>query len=258
MMNKLFQVTEFARYIIHSRHWRGHGIHSPFMYDFIRNTLMKASKRDSAKRYIKELNTVAPKNILKSSFGATPESCIVSSKQHLNRISISPKYGKLINGIVNRYEPQRVLELGSGFGVSSYYLANGNPKSQVVTVEGMKEYAEIAEQTFQNLGISNVTVVNSTFNDFFRNVDTSHKFDLIFIDGNHSYESTIVYFNQSTNIASPEACIILDDIRWSKEMYDAWNELKHHKLSRVSVDLGRIGLIFFNPILQKQEYQVRY
>ena len=258
MMKKAFQIVEFARYLLKSEHWRGHGVHSPFMYSFIRETLMKASKKPNASQYITELRKIAPKSVTKSSFGASPNNETESIHRLLQKISISPKYGKLLNTIVCNYSPKEVLELGSGLGVSSYYLANNNTKSHVVTVEGMKAYADIAQATFNNLGITNVSVANSTFDEFFESLAPTQKFDLIFIDGAHTYETTISNFEHSLSVAAPEAFIILDDIRWSEEMFRAWNEVKQHPQVRVSADLGRIGIIFFNPILQKQEYQVRY
>lgn len=258
MMKKAFQIVEFARYILKSKHWRGHSVHSPFMYAFVRNTLLKASKKPNANRYIAELKRIAPKSITRSSFGVSPSNESESTARLLSKISISPKYGKLLNNIVCNYSPKHVLELGSGLGVSSYYLANGNPNSHVLTVEGMKSYAEVAQATFKNLDINNVSVVNSSFYEFFDTLAPTQKFDLIFIDGSHSYESTIQNFERSLSIASLDAFIILDDIRWSEGMLQAWNEIKCHPQVRVSADLGRIGILFLNPILQKQEYQVRY
>jgi Predicted O-methyltransferase len=228
------------------------------MYSFIRETLMKASKRSDASQYATALRRIAPSTIAKSSFGASPSNETESTARLLQKISISPKYGKLISTIVCSYSPKEVLELGSGLGVSSYYLANGNPNSHVVTVEGMKAYAEIAQATFNNLGITNVSVANSTFDEFFESLAPTHKFDLIFIDGAHTYEATISNFECSLRVAAPEAFIMLDDIRWSEEMLRAWNEVKMHPQVRVSADLGRIGIIFLNPILQKQDYQIRY
>ena len=258
MMNKAFQIVEYARYLLKSEHWRGHGVHSPFMYKFIRETLMKASKKPNASQYAKELKRIAPRTIAKSSFGASPSNETDSTTRLLQKISISPKYGKLLNTIVCNYGPKEVLELGSGLGVSSYYLANSNPNSHIVTVEGLKAYADIAQATFKNLGITNVSVNNSTFNVFFENLTPTQKFDLIFIDGAHTYEATISNFERSLIVAAPEAFIILDDIRWSEDMLRAWNEVKQHPKVRVSADFGRIGIIFLNPVLQKQEYQVRY
>lgn len=258
MMKKAFQIVEYVRYILKSEHWRGHGIHSPFMYSFVRNTLMKASKKPDASLYTAELKRIAPKSITRSSFGASPSNETESTSRLLQKISISPKYGKLLNAIVCSYSPKEVLELGSGLGVSSYYLASSNPNSHVVTVEGMKAYANIAQATFKSLGISNVSVTNSTFDEFFESLTPTQKFDLIFIDGAHTYEATIKNFEHSLSVAAPEAFIILDDIRWSEEMLRAWNEVKMHPQVRVSADLGRIGLLFLNPVLQKQEYQIRY
>lgn len=258
MMKKAFQIVEFARYLLKSEHWRGHGVHSPFMYSFVRNTLMKASKKPNASRYTTELRKIAPKSVAKSSFGASPSNESESTARLLQKISISPKYGKLLSTIVCNYSPKEVLELGSGLGVSSYYLANSNPNSHVVTVEGMKAYAEIAQATFKNLGIANVSVVTSTFDEFFDPLAPTQKFDLIFIDGAHSYEATLKNFERSLSVATPEAFIILDDIRWSEGMLRAWNEVKQHPKVRVSTDLGRVGILFLNPVLQKQEYQIRY
>jgi predicted O-methyltransferase YrrM len=228
------------------------------MYKFIRETLMKASKKPNASQYTAELRRIAPKFVTKSSFGASPSNETESTHSLLQKISVTPKYGKLLNAIVSSYSPHEVLELGSGLGVSSYYLANGNPNSHVVTIEGMKAYADIAQTTFKHLGITNVSVANSTFDEFFESLAPTQKFDLIFIDGAHTYEATISNFEHSLRVAAQEAFIILDDIRWSEEMFRAWNEVKQHPKVRVSVDLGRIGIIFLNPILQKQEYQVRY
>lgn len=258
MMKKAFQIVEFARYLLNSRHWRGHGVHSPFMYDFVRNVLMKASHKPNARKYKAKLKQLAPKSIEQSSFGASPDSGTVSTAQLVGRISISPKYGKLLNTIVASYQPKQVLELGSGLGVSTYYLANNNPQSQVVTVEGMKPYTDIAQATLNSLAINNVSIINRTFDEFFDGLTASQKFDLVFIDGAHSYESTTKSFERSIGITTPEAFIILDDIRWSEDMFRAWNELKMHPKVRVSADLGRIGLLFLNPILQKQDYIVRY
>lgn len=256
-MKKAFQVAYLFKYLVKSTHWRGHGVHSPFMYDFVRNTLMKAKKGTDASMYHKAFYLNASKKVRRSSYGSKPSQQIVGTKKLFNKISISPKYGKLLSKIVANYEPASILELGSGLGISSYYLAKGSSNSHIITVEGMKEYCDFARATFEYLNISNIQCINKDFDHFFESLD-EEKFDMIFIDGSHTYNDTLRYFNLALKHTSESAFIILDDIRWSKGMYMAWSDVCKHPQVRVSVDLGRFGLIFLNPELQKQEYTIRY
>ena len=54
---------------------------------------------------------------------------------------------------------------------------------------------------------------------------------LVFIDGNHRKEPVIKYFNQMAEISDSKTVIIIDDINYSKEMAEAWDEIKLHKRS---------------------------
>jgi hypothetical protein len=51
-----------------------------------------------------------------------------------------------------------------------------------------------------------------------------------------------------------EGIIILDDIHWSKEMNQAWNELKNHPSVSLSIDLFEGGILFLNQKLPKHHY----
>jgi predicted O-methyltransferase YrrM len=228
------------------------------MYHFVRQVLMKSTQMGTAQRYKKALCNLAPKAIQQSKFGTKPSDSIIATKQLLDKISITPKYGKLLSKLVQSYEPRSILELGSGLGVSTYYLSQGSEKSSITSVEGMAEFADLASKTFRTLATSNVKITNSTFDDFIELLDPQERFDLIFIDGSHSLAATLKYFSAVLNFASPKAFIVLDDIRWSAEMLSAWHTVKKHQQVRVSVDLGRIGILFLDPVLQKQEYIIRY
>ena len=51
--------------------------------------------------------------------------------------------------------------------------------------------------------------------------------------------------------------IILDDIRWSPDMYQAWQVLAKDPRWQISIDLNRMGLLIKNPdILHHQEYLI--
>ena len=69
--------------------------------------------------------------------------------------------------------------------------------------------------------------------------------DLIYFDGNHQKKATLKYFNDCLPFINENSVFIFDDIRWTKDMLDAWQEISSHPKVSVSIDLFSIGLIFF-------------
>ncbi len=89
--------------------------------------------------------------------------------------------------------------------------------------------------------------------------NTGIKPGLVFIDGNHRKEPVLKYFNQIAEISDNKTVIIIDDIYYSKEMEEAWNEIKqlHEKVS-VTIDIFRMGIVFFREGINHNNYIIRY
>jgi predicted O-methyltransferase YrrM len=81
---------------------------------------------------------------------------------------------------------------------------------------------------------------------------------LVFIDGDHRKEPVLRYFNQIVKISESRTVIVLDDIHQSNEMEDAWEQIKLHKSVTVTVDLFRMGLVFFKEGMSRFDYVIRY
>jgi hypothetical protein len=81
--------------------------------------------------------------------------------------------------------------------------------------------------------------------------------DLAFIDGNHTYEATINYFNLLLQKTHYNSVLIFDDIYWSKGMTKAWEEIKHHPKVTVTVDLFYIGLVYFRTQQAEEHFKLR-
>jgi predicted O-methyltransferase YrrM len=85
------------------------------------------------------------------------------------------------------------------------------------------------------------------------------KIDLAFIDGNHRYEPTIRYYRQLLPAVHEYTVLIFDDIHWSKEMEQAWKEIKGYPEVMLSIDLFFIGLVFFRKENKtKQHFTIRF
>lgn len=68
-------------------------------------------------------------------------------------------------------------------------------------------------------------------------IENERDFDLLFIDGNHQKEPTIMYFNELKKSMSSKAIFVFDDINYSEEMKEAWNYIKTDEKVNFSIDL---------------------
>ena len=260
---KLFR--KLIVYRLKSRHRKGFGIHSPALFTLVNKGFREecnSSVTKGAFEYNKMLESLT-NSIPRSNLGAgsllTTKSEAVTPAALNKSIGIPKKYGELLHKLSGYYGGKGILELGTGLGCATYYLATGSPTSRLITVEGHRDYAEIAKKVLAQIGIENVDIrIGSFTNEMETLKGENTTFGLFFIDGDHAYAPTLDNFNRCIEMGNEEAVIILDDIHWSDEMDKAWRSIKENPSCRVSVDLFRFGIVFTSKKLQKQHYIVRY
>jgi predicted O-methyltransferase YrrM len=173
----------------------------------------------------------------------------------------SEKYGQLLFRLVNHFKPNTILELGTSLGISTAYLASANPNSKVITIEGCPNIASEAKKNFEILGLKNIESVIGNFDSVLPaalcQLPTADC-KLVFFDGNHKKEPTLRYFNQCLELADNTSVFIFDDIHWSNEMEEAWEEIKSHPQVTVTIYLFFLGLVFFRKEQVKQNFIVRF
>lgn len=255
---------QYLRYNISRPHHNGHGIHSPFLYNFIINVLN--NKANSSK--INEIITLRS-YLLKDNLKLNIEDMGAGSKTSTNgertiknittRSSSTVKYGRLLHNIVTYYQPDTVIELGTCIGLGTSFMATACPSSEVITIEGSDKLLQIASKNFEYLRINNVTTLHGNFNNVLPlALNQVNKADIIFIDGNHKKDATLSYFNACLPFMNNEGIIILDDIHWSSEMYQVWREIIKDTRVNLSIDLFQLGIVFLNTKLQKEHFQIYY
>jgi predicted O-methyltransferase YrrM len=170
------------------------------------------------------------------------------------------KFGQLLYRIVKEYKPQTILELGTSLGITTSYLSNGNPASNVITMEGATEVANFAKQNFQKLQLQNIQFAEGNFdNTLPAVVHGLSSVDFCFIDGNHQQEPTERYFQQLLPKTHNDSILIFDDIHWSPGMEQAWQAILEHPSVRCSIDLFFIGIILFrSEFREKQHFTIRF
>ena len=259
---------KYISYWLKASNGKGHGIHSPFVYDFVQNALNSTLTKENYTAIEQQRQVLKndSRMLTLQDFGAG--SVIENSKRRsvasIAKNSLkSVKYAQLIHKIVRYYQPQTILELGTCLGITTAYLSKaGNNK--VTTMEGADEVAEVAATVFQNLNLSNIEIIKGNFDNTLpqwikEQKKADRKLDFAFIDGNHREKPTVNYFHELQPLMHNDSFMILDDIHWSHGMENAWSRIINHSSVTLSIDLFFIGIIFFKKeFKQKQHFTIRY
>lgn len=258
-------VLKFVQYYLTASNGKGHGVHSPFVFDFITNVL-----NDDRHFYSYDSIEQIRQNVLKDNkvltitdFGAG--STVSKSNQRkvrdIARSALKPKkFAQLMFRIVNYYGVKTILELGTSLGITTSYLASANLQGTVYTFEGAMEVAAIAKDNFNHLALNNIYVIEGNFDDTLEPaVKRINIIDFAFIDGNHRKEPTIRYFEQLLEKATESSIFIFDDIHWSRGMEEAWDYIRQHLSVKLTIDLFFIGIVFFRKENKvSQHFKIRF
>lgn len=241
-----------------------HGVHSPFVYELLLSTLYNKRNFYSYIQVEKLRNSLSLSDVkvqcIDLGAGSHVKNTTKKSVQQLVSSAAKPaKYAQLLFRLVNHFQPTTILELGTSLGISSSYLASANSKSKIVTIEGCKEIAEVAKLNFQTLELKNIEQVVGNFDVVLPQVLSKiEQLDFVFFDGNHRKGPTLNYFKQCLEKANEKSVFVFDDIYWSPEMTEAWEEIKKHDKVTVTLDLFYMGIVFFRTEQVKEHFVIRY
>ncbi len=265
MYNSFALGKKYISYRLKASNGKGHGVHSPFVFNFIKDVLRNKNPLPfAASIEARRAALLTDKSIISViDFGAG--STTIKSNQRqvatIAKSSLKPrKYAELIGKIVQYFDVQSSLELGTSLGTTTSYIALSNPKGNVFSFEGDENIAAIAQQQFNVLSVKNIQQVIGSFDATLpRFIEDGQKVDLFFLDGNHRKQPTLDYFKMLLPISNEYSIFIFDDIHWSEEMESAWEEIKKNERVTLTIDLFFIGLVFLRKdFLIKQDFIIKY
>ncbi len=251
------------KYLCHfftAKHTRGHGVHSPFVFNFTTFVLYAPSTfyifktiEQQRSRLLKDTCRISVSDF---GTGKNRESAI---KKEARRSLKSAKYGQLFFRIINYYGFRNVLELGTSFGITTAYMASVSQALRCTSIEACPQTARRARMLFDELSLQNVNLIEGDIDSVLPDeLQVAAKYDFVFLDANHRYEALLRYFEQIVPHMKDNSILIVDDLYWSSDMEKAWSVIKEHPQVRATIDLFQIGIVFFNSDLNKKHYKMRY
>jgi predicted O-methyltransferase YrrM len=241
-----------------------HGTHSPFVYKLTDEVIYDFSAKkvyDNIEQQRKKL--LHDDSIVKvTDLGAGSHLNKNRSKrvQQIAKNALkTPKLAQLIYRLVAYQNPRNIVELGTCLGITTAYLAKAQPNAHVLTIEGCPETAAVANKNFEELNLSNIELQIGNFNNLLPvAINKAETLDFVYIDGNHTKEATLNYFNGCLPKINENSLLIFDDIYWSQGMKEAWEIIKNHPNVTVTIDLFWIGLVYFRKGQAKEHFKIKF
>jgi len=259
-VKNIFLPIDYLSYLIKAK--GAQGIHSPFVFELY-NKVIRESQNYYEFSPIEQLRQrlLHSEDVIEViDFGAGGKGTSSRKvKDITGKSAIKPKQGRMLFRLVNFQQPRNMVEMGTSLGISTLYQHKACPEANMITMEGSAAVSKIAGDNFRILKADSIKRVVGDFAETLPGVIKDLPFvDYVFFDGNHRKEATLQYFHAFLPKASPTCVFIFDDIRWSKGMQEAWNEIIKEPEAKVTIDLFSFGLVFFNSSREKQHFVLKY
>lgn len=159
------------------------------------------------------------------------------------------EWKQLMDLLLKRGFPTRIIEIGTGRGGSSYFWSRlAGPDGKVVTVDiepEAKQYVDVYNRPPSNL----TCVTGSSFADAtvqqVRSIMGEGPVNLLYIDGDHTYDGVKRDFETYRQFCGPDTLVVFHDVQpdaahrggaetasKSGEVFEFWHELRGQYESR--------------------------
>ncbi len=242
-----------------------HGIHSPFLFQLYNNVLNSEDQfycfseiEKIRYQFLKE-----EKCFDAIDFGAGSKS-IRGSKKKVSEVAktslANSVTGQRYFKLVNYLKPTSVLELGTCLGISTAYLAKGNPLAKIYTFEGNSFLNKYAKDVFKQLNLKNIFQIEGDIGETLQPflLEKDEKIDFVIIDANHKSPFLFSYLKTIKPFLAEDAFIIIDDISWSDDMRLAWEVIRKQKDYTLTFENMNQGFLCTSKNYTKQHFYLRF
>ncbi|GAB1309365.1 class I SAM-dependent methyltransferase [Urechidicola sp. KH5] len=255
-----YQIVSYLKFL--KKATNQHGVHSPFVYNLVTKCFYQKSSRNKVEllnnyrsKLLQNNNTIEVTDFGKGS------KIFKSNQRQISKIAkvagISKKRAELLARIVSYFNSNKILEIGTSLGIGTASLHLGSTNAKITTLEGCPQTIQTAKETFDYFDYQNVNFVVGDFTNTLPKVLKAGTYDLIYFDGNHQKEPTLNYFRQCLSSVHNNSVFIFDDVHWTKDMEEAWKEIKQHPKVTVTIDTFFWGIVFFRKEQAKEHFTIR-
>ncbi len=231
MYNKLQLLFKYIKFYFIASNGKGHGMHSPFVFDFITKVLNDKAFYESYKN-------------------------IESIDSLLNQ----QKYNRLLFRIIKYYQPINIVEIGTEQGITTAYLANAKPDARITTLEICTYNSKLIKENFNHLKLKNIELIKGDINLTLNNTISQIKLlDFALINSSSNYNQTLYIFSLILKSSNNNTIIVLNNINKNSAAEKTWNTIINVPEVTTSIDLFNMGIVFLKKEFKaKQNFKIRF
>lgn len=227
-MSRIYRLSKpVTRVLYKIRHHKGHGIHSPFVFNFIN-------------RVIEE----------KTSYYAYED---IAGYLRLHSFSYNGdnKINTLSFRTANYFNAENILELGSGEGLNTLFITSVSQKSKCLSVETDSakrlEAVRLYEKWRKNVRLTDKEFPEPDFSP-----------DCIFINLRNYKVDNDMLIPYLLSHVNEDSFIFVDGIRTNRKQKMLWKKLICREEVVISLDLFQVGILFFDKKFFKRNYKLSF
>jgi len=232
-----------------AKYGRGFGIHSPFVFSLITNVLREKSLYYDYKR-IEQLRDALLDD---PSFLLNRE-----TQKKIQKSLTSERHGRFLFRLVNFFHPETLLEIGTGLGVDTLYMASPQKNCRCFTLEEDPLLQDLSGKLFSAQSSSNIELVKGRWRDSLEEaLNKIEKLDFVCLNANQKQPIHELY-KMCRSKMHEQSIFVIRNIRVSKDLYELWEELKKEEKVISAVDMYSMGILLYNPSLTNKHYSLYY
>lgn len=229
-MPRIYKLTRTGLKILFKiRHHRGHGIHSPFVFNLIT-------------KVIEEKTPYHAYDDIEITLRHVPS---------LNHYSLN-KTNKLLFKLSNHFNVKSVLEIGAGYGINTLCLTAPSKETRSLSVETSEKKHPIASNLYDKWD-RNISLLQHLDLS-----DITEKQDCIFIDLTNYTSPPPSLDLEISRLSHEKTFVVVKGIRTNKRHQLLWRRVKEIESRTVALDLFNIGILFFDPALYRWNYKISF
>lgn len=277
-MEFLYRLIRYSSHYLTAFNSRGGGVHSPYLFELVHYVM-----RDNHSYYIwKDIENLryelrCDKTMLDYiDFGSQGSPFGVKSKRLVSEVAKKSledvEYAQLLFRLVNWLGEQKseditcnsinkglnIIELGTSLGITTAYLASASSLNNVISFEGCPALVTMARKVWKTLGLNNIQCIEGNIDQtFLTNPFGDKEVDVAFIDANHTRNATCQYFTRLLDYLNSASIVVIDDIHYSHDMAEAWKWIQNNPSVTTTMDLYKVGIVFFDTCYLRKHYKIR-
>jgi len=246
MVHPFYRMKKRIFYRFKTRNYKGHGIHSPYLYRFITSVLQEKNPYYCFKQ-IEALR----KKIYSENFSIL--------KNHSKRLRNKDAYNsQIIFRIIQDAPFKTLLELGTYIGIETLYMAMAKPNARCLSITKSAELAALAQKSFQEQELDKIDLrFIKPEDDFKTTLSELDSLDFVLFNYISDPQETLELFKKCLPLNNIGSIFVLMDIHKNQKMDAVWKKIKNHAEVQISIDTYDLGILLFNPELSKKNYVLR-